>query len=166
MDAASWPSMATPWPPPSTLRALASSAAASSYHRPRGLLCCSGNCPNCLVNVGDEPNVRACTRAVEPGLRVRSQNAWPSLGFDLLSLLDKLHWLMPVRLLLQGPAPPQGPLAAGAAAHLSRWRSGQNRHQRHPRDRIQQPQPPRRRCGGGRRTCRYGRGPGRRRNWV
>ena len=66
------------------------------YHRPRGLLCCSGNCPNCLVTVGDEPNVRACTRAVEPGLRVRSQNAWPSLGFDLLSLLDKLHWLMPV----------------------------------------------------------------------
>ena len=66
------------------------------YHRPRGLLCCSGNCPNCLVTVGDEPNVRACTRAVEPGLRVRSQNAWPSLRFDLLSLLDKLHWLMPV----------------------------------------------------------------------
>ena len=66
------------------------------YHRPRGLLCCSGNCPNCLVTVGDEPNVRACTRPVEPGLLVRSQNAWPSLGFDLLSLLDKLHWLMPV----------------------------------------------------------------------
>ena len=66
------------------------------YHRPRGLLCCSGNCPNCLVTVGDEPNVRACTRAVEPGLQVRSQNAWPSLRFDLLSLLDKLHWLMPV----------------------------------------------------------------------
>ena len=66
------------------------------YHRPRGLLCCSGNCPNCLVTVGDEPNVRACTRPVEPGLRVRSQNAWPSLGLDLLSLLDRLHWLMPV----------------------------------------------------------------------
>ena len=66
------------------------------YHRPRGLLCCSGNCPNCLVTVGGEPNVRACTRPVEPGLNVYSQNAWPSLGFDLLSLLDKLHWLMPV----------------------------------------------------------------------
>ena len=66
------------------------------YHRPRGLLCCAGNCPNCLVTVGDEPNVRACTRAVEPGLQVRTQNAWPSLGFDLLSVLDKLHWLMPV----------------------------------------------------------------------
>ena len=66
------------------------------YHRPRGLLCCSGNCPNCLVTVGDEPNVRACTRAIEPGLEVRSQNAWPSLRFDLLSVLDCLHWLMPV----------------------------------------------------------------------
>ena len=66
------------------------------YHRRRGLLCCSGNCPNCLVTVEDEPNVRACTRAVEPGLQVRSQNAWPSLGFDLLSVLDRLHWLMPV----------------------------------------------------------------------
>ncbi len=66
------------------------------YHRPRGLLCCSGNCPNCLVTVGDEPNVRACTRSIEPGLQVHSQNAWPSLGFDLLSLLDRLHWMMPV----------------------------------------------------------------------
>ena len=66
------------------------------YHRPRGLLCCAGNCPNCLVTVGDEPNVRACARPVEPGLQVRSQNAWPALGFDLFSLLDRLHWLMPV----------------------------------------------------------------------
>ena len=66
------------------------------YHRPRGLLCCSDNCPNCLVTVGDEPNVRACVRPIEPGLQAHSQNAWPSLGFDVLSLLDRLHWLMPV----------------------------------------------------------------------
>ena len=66
------------------------------YHRPRGLLCCAGNCPNCLVTVGDEPNVRACTRPIEAGLQVQSQNAWPSLGFDILSVLDRLHWLMPV----------------------------------------------------------------------
>ena len=32
------------------------------YHRPRGLLCCSGACPNCLVQVEKEPNVRACVR--------------------------------------------------------------------------------------------------------
>ena len=66
------------------------------YHRPRGLLCCSGNCPNCLVTAGDEPNVRSCTRPIEPGLQVQSQNAWPSLRFDLLSVLDRMHWLMPV----------------------------------------------------------------------
>ena len=66
------------------------------YHRRRGLLCCAGNCPNCLVTVGDEPNVRSCTRALEPGMQVRSQNAWPSLGLDVLSVLDRLHWLMPV----------------------------------------------------------------------
>ncbi len=29
------------------------------YHRPRGLLCLAGKCPNCLVNVDGAPNVRA-----------------------------------------------------------------------------------------------------------
>ncbi|UCG24661.1 MAG: (2Fe-2S)-binding protein [Chloroflexota bacterium] len=56
------------------------------YHRPRGLLCCAGQCPNCLVQVGDEPNVRACTRPVESAMKVRSQNAWPSLSRDVMSL--------------------------------------------------------------------------------
>ena len=96
MDTASGLFKATPWPRPCTHNGTRVFSRSFKYHRPRGLLCCSGNCPNCLVTVGDEPNVRACTRPVEPGLRVRSQNAWPSLGFDLLSLLDKLHWLMPV----------------------------------------------------------------------
>ena len=31
------------------------------YHRPRGLFCVSGRCPNCLVTVDGVPNVRACT---------------------------------------------------------------------------------------------------------
>ncbi len=65
------------------------------YHRPRGLLCCSGHCPNCLVQIGDEPNVRACMRPVESGLQVRSQNAWPSLRFDLLSLSRFTSRFMP-----------------------------------------------------------------------
>ncbi len=65
------------------------------YHRPRGLLCCSGHCPNCLVQIGDEPNVRACMRPVEQGIRVRSQNAWPSLRFDLLSLSRFASRFMP-----------------------------------------------------------------------
>ena len=66
------------------------------YHRPRGLLCCAGRCPNCLVNVDDIPNVRACIQPVKKGMRVRHQNAWPSLKWDFLSILDSLVWLMPV----------------------------------------------------------------------
>ncbi len=56
------------------------------YHRQRGLLCVAGNCPNCLVQVADEPNVRSCTTPVRPGMAVSSQNAWPSLDRDVLSL--------------------------------------------------------------------------------
>ena len=37
------------------------------YHRPRGLLCCAGHCPNCLVQVGAEPSVRASDGPDRPG---------------------------------------------------------------------------------------------------
>ena len=66
------------------------------YHRRRGLLCVSGRCPNCLVNVDGVPNVRACMEPVSPGARVTHQNAWPSLDWDILSVLDRLDRLMPV----------------------------------------------------------------------
>jgi glycine cleavage system aminomethyltransferase T/NADPH-dependent 2,4-dienoyl-CoA reductase/sulfur reductase-like enzyme/bacterioferritin-associated ferredoxin len=66
------------------------------YHRRRGLLCCAGRCPNCLVQIEDEPNVRACIRKVEAGMDVRSQNAWPSLEHDLLSLTQLGSRLTPV----------------------------------------------------------------------
>jgi sarcosine oxidase subunit alpha len=66
------------------------------YHRPRGLLCCSGRCPNCLVEVDGRPNVRACTVPVREGMRVRSQNAWPSLRRDLLSLTNVFDRLLPI----------------------------------------------------------------------
>ena len=66
------------------------------YHRPRGLLCCAGHCPNCLVQIGDEPNVRACVRPVEAGMDVRAQNVWPSLNRDLLSLTQLGSRFMPV----------------------------------------------------------------------
>ena len=66
------------------------------YHRPRGLLCCAGHCPNCLVQVGDEPNVRACRREITSGMDIRSQNAWPSLKHDFLSLVQAGSRLMPV----------------------------------------------------------------------
>jgi sarcosine oxidase subunit alpha len=66
------------------------------YHRPRGLLCCAGRCPNCLVEVDGTPNVRACMTPVQDGMTVRSQNAWPSLRFDLLSMTDRFDRLLPV----------------------------------------------------------------------
>jgi sarcosine oxidase subunit alpha len=66
------------------------------YHRPRGLFCCTGRCPNCLCTVDGTPNVRICMRAAESGAVVRTQNAWPSVNFDLLSIFDRLHRFMPV----------------------------------------------------------------------
>jgi sarcosine oxidase subunit alpha len=66
------------------------------YHRPRGLMCCAGHCPNCLVQVGDEPNVRACTRPVEAEMGVQAQNAWPSLQRDAMSLTALIDRFLPV----------------------------------------------------------------------
>ena len=53
------------------------------YHRPRGLLTATFHDPNCLVQVDDEPNVRGAHRRLRPGMRVRAQNTWPSLAFDI-----------------------------------------------------------------------------------
>ena len=66
------------------------------YHRPRGLLCLSGKCPNCLMNVDGVPNVRACTAPVREGMKVRPQNVFPSLEHDWLSLVQRFDRLMPV----------------------------------------------------------------------
>ncbi|MBI5669137.1 MAG: (2Fe-2S)-binding protein [Chloroflexi bacterium] len=65
------------------------------YHRRRGLLCAAGNCPNCLVHAGDEPNVRSCVTPVSEGLKVRSQNAWPSLERDVMSLTQLVDRFLP-----------------------------------------------------------------------
>ncbi len=53
------------------------------YHRPRGILTADYWDPNCRVQVGDEPNVRAAHRLVSDGMAVSAQNAWPSLDFDV-----------------------------------------------------------------------------------
>ncbi|MGE5746812.1 MAG: 2Fe-2S iron-sulfur cluster-binding protein [Solirubrobacterales bacterium] len=60
------------------------------YHRPRGLLCCAGQCPNCLVEVDGAPGVRACAEPVREGMRVRHLNAWPSLSFDAMRAVDRI----------------------------------------------------------------------------
>ncbi len=66
------------------------------YHRPRGLLCVAGRCPNCLVNVDGVPSVRSCTEPAVEGMVVASQNAWPSLRFDLVSLADRFDRFLPI----------------------------------------------------------------------
>jgi sarcosine oxidase, subunit alpha len=66
------------------------------YHRPRGLYCVTGDCPNCLVTVDGEVNVRACECQAKAGQSVKRQNAWPSVDRDALAVIDKMHWAMPV----------------------------------------------------------------------
>lgn len=62
------------------------------YHRPRGILTAGSEEPNALMTIGrgaaTDPNVRATVQELYEGLEARSQNAWPSLGFDLLSVND------------------------------------------------------------------------------
>ena len=62
------------------------------YHRPRGILTAGSEEPNALVTTGSgagaEPNVRATMVEIHEGLEVKSQNRWPSLGFDVLSVND------------------------------------------------------------------------------
>ncbi len=60
------------------------------YHRPRGILSAGNEEPNALVELrtGDrrEPNVKATTVELYPGLEATSQNRWPSLAFDVQAL--------------------------------------------------------------------------------
>src|ERR1043165_7139958 len=55
------------------------------YHRPRGLFCVGGDCPNCLVTVDGEVNVRACECRATAGQKGTRQNAWPSADRDALA---------------------------------------------------------------------------------
>ena len=57
------------------------------YHRPRGILTAGAAEPNALVTTGTggrtEANSRATVIELHDGLIARSQNRWPSLGFDI-----------------------------------------------------------------------------------
>jgi sarcosine oxidase subunit alpha len=57
------------------------------YHRPRGILSAGPEEPNALVELREgarrEPNTRATQVELFEGLVARSQNRWPSLGFDV-----------------------------------------------------------------------------------
>jgi heterotetrameric sarcosine oxidase alpha subunit len=60
------------------------------YHRPRGIFTAGPEEPNALVELRRgarrEPNSRATTIELYDGLEAVSQNRWPSLAFDILSI--------------------------------------------------------------------------------
>ena len=62
------------------------------YHRPRGVLTAGSEEPNALITVGQgafqDPNVRATTQEIFEGLITKSQNNWPNLQYDILSVND------------------------------------------------------------------------------
>jgi sarcosine oxidase, subunit alpha len=60
------------------------------YHRPRGLLCCSGSCANCMMTVDGTPNVRVCAEPVREGADLTPQNVLGSLEHDVLAVTDKI----------------------------------------------------------------------------
>ena len=70
------------------------------YHRPRGVMAAGGEEPNALVGLGEgarfEPNARATTTELFDGLAATSQNAWPSLDFDIGAMNDRIARAAPV----------------------------------------------------------------------
>jgi sarcosine oxidase subunit alpha len=69
------------------------------YHRPRGILSAGPEEPNALVRLGTgaqaEPNTRATQVQLHEGLEAFSQNAWPSLAFDLRAIQGLFKALLP-----------------------------------------------------------------------
>jgi sarcosine oxidase subunit alpha len=69
------------------------------YHRPRGILSAGSEEPNALVTIDRgggriTPNLRATTVELYEGLDVRTQNAWPSVQFDLGAIAGLLAPLL------------------------------------------------------------------------
>ncbi|MEC7236486.1 MAG: 2Fe-2S iron-sulfur cluster-binding protein, partial [Pseudomonadota bacterium] len=64
------------------------------YHRPRGIISAGSEEPNGLVELRSgarrEPNSRATMTELHDGLVAASQNRFPSLGFDLMGVNDRL----------------------------------------------------------------------------
>ena len=58
------------------------------YHRPRGLWSAGSEEPNALVTARQIPNQRATMLELYDGLAAESQNRWPSLRWDVLSIND------------------------------------------------------------------------------
>ncbi len=68
------------------------------YHRPRGIFTAGNYEPNALVELRNgarrEPNTQATMAELFDGLEATSQNRWPNLSLDLLSVNSKLSPLL------------------------------------------------------------------------
>ena len=63
------------------------------YHRPRGIYTCGIEEPNAIVQIlseHNEPNTRATVKQIYEGMKVDSQNRWPSLNLDIGSINNLL----------------------------------------------------------------------------
>ena len=69
------------------------------FHRPRGIFSAGLEEPSALVTVGDGPyrevNVRATEIPLYEGLTACSQNCWPTVGFDIASILGMFGRMLP-----------------------------------------------------------------------
>ena len=63
------------------------------YHRPRGIFSAGSEEPSALVELihkdYNEPNTKATTIELYEGLKAKSQNCWPSVKYDFMSINDK-----------------------------------------------------------------------------
>ena len=68
------------------------------YHRPRGIVGSGPEEPNAIVQAGTgattTPNLRATELELHDGLMASTVKGWPSLGFDLMAVTDRLHRLL------------------------------------------------------------------------
>jgi sarcosine oxidase subunit alpha len=68
------------------------------FHRPRGIRAAGWEDPNAFVHLRhpmDEANVLATRLPLVHGLDARSQHNWPSLGFDLGAMANRVRALLP-----------------------------------------------------------------------
>ena len=66
------------------------------FHRPRGLMCSTGQCGWCECEVDGRPSVRSCRVPVRAGLVARGEHAFPSVERDLLAGVGLVsRWIPP-----------------------------------------------------------------------
>ena len=101
----------------SSARACARSRAASSTTAGAASTACPATAPNCLLEVDGESDVRSCLCVARDGMTAKRQGAWPSVERDPLALNDRMHWALPVGLLLQDADQAEVGVAEGRADH-------------------------------------------------